>query len=124
MSRDFTYVDDIVESLMRLLSKPPQKNNPKFNAKSPNPSISSAPYQLFNIGNNNPIELMDFIKAIEKALGKKGKIVLKPIQQGDVPATYADVQSLFDYIDFKPSTDIEQGIKNFVDKYLELTPKK
>lgn len=120
MSRDFTYVADIVESLNRLLPKPPQKNNPKFNPKKPNPSISSAPYQIFNVGNNSPVELMDYVKAIEKALGKKGRIVFKPIQPGDVPATYADVQSLYDYIDFKPSTDFEAGVKAFVDKYLEI----
>ncbi|PID68030.1 MAG: hypothetical protein CR968_03735 [Flavobacteriia bacterium] len=120
MSRDFTYVDDIVESLRRLLPKPPQPGNPDFNPENPNPAISSAPYQLFNIGNNSPVALMDFIKAIEKALGKTGKKVMKPIQPGDVPATYANVQNLFDYIDFKPSTSIEKGVKAFVDKYLEL----
>jgi len=120
MSRDFTYVADIVESIKRLIPKPPQKNNPKFDAKKPIPSISSAPYQIFNVGNNSPVALMDYVHAVEKALGKKGKIVYKPIQPGDVPKTYADVQSLFDYIDFKPATDIEIGIKAFVDKYLEL----
>ncbi len=120
MSRDFTYVDDIVESIKRLIPKPPQKNNPKFNAAQPSPSISSAPYQLFNVGNNSPVALMDYIYAVEKALGKKGKMIFKPIQPGDVPKTYADVQSLFDYIDFQPATDIETGIKAFVDKYLEL----
>jgi len=120
MSRDFTYVDDIVESVMRLLPKPPKENNPKFNPKKPDPSKSSAPYQLFNIGNNSPVALMDYVHAIEKALGKKGKIVYKPMQPGDVSATYANVESLFDYIDFKPSTNIEDGIKAFVDRYLEL----
>ena len=123
MSRDFTYVADIVESLKRLMPKPPQKNNPNFNPEKPNPSISSAPYQIFNIGNNSPIALMEFIKAIEKALGKKGKINFKPIQPGDVPATFADVQSLFNYIDFKPATNFEEGVKAFVDKYLELHSK-
>ena len=120
MSRDFTYVADIVESIKRLIPNPPQKDNPKFDAKKPAPSISSAPYQLFNVGNNSPVALMDYVHAVEKALGKKGKIVYKPMQPGDVPKTYADVQSLFDYINFKPSTDIETGIKAFVDKYLEL----
>lgn len=120
MSRDFTYVADIVESIKRLLPLPPKKDNPEFDPKNPNPAISSAPYQLFNIGNNSPVALMDYVRAIEKALGKKGKMVLKEIQPGDVPSTYADVQSLFDYIDFKPSTPIEVGIKAFVDKYLEL----
>ncbi|MEN8186079.1 MAG: NAD-dependent epimerase/dehydratase family protein [Bacteroidota bacterium] len=120
MSRDFTYVGDIVESVKRLIPKPPKPNNPDFDPKNPNPAISSAPYQLFNIGNNSPVALMDYVHAVEKALGKKGKMVFKEIQPGDVPSTYADVQSLFDYIDFKPSTTIEEGIKVFVDKYLEL----
>ncbi len=120
MSRDFTYVADIVESIKRLIPKPPQKDNPKFDAKKPNPSISSAPYQIFNVGNNAPVALMEFIHTIEQTLGKKGKINYKPIQPGDVPKTYADVQSLFDYIDFKPATDIETGIQAFVKKYLEL----
>ncbi len=120
MSRDFTYVGDIVESVKRLIPKPPKPNNPDYDPKNPNPAISSAPYQLFNIGNNSPVALMDYVHAVEKALGKKGKMVFKEIQPGDVPSTYADVQSLFDYIDFKPSTTIEEGIKIFVDKYLEL----
>jgi len=120
MSRDFTYVLDIVESVKRLLPLPPKPNNPKYDPKNPNPAVSSAPYQLFNIGNNSPVALMDYVHAVEKALGKKGKIVYKEIQPGDVPSTYADVQSLFDYIKFKPSTTIEEGIKVFVDKYLEL----
>ncbi len=123
MSRDFTYVDDIVESVKRLIPKPPQANNPKFDAKKPNPSMSSAPYQLFNVGNNSPVALMDYVHAVENALGKKGKIVYKPMQPGDVSATYANVESLFEYIDFKPATTIEEGIKIFVDKYLELNNK-
>ena len=120
MSRDFTYVLDIVESVKRLIPLPPKPNNPKYDPKNPNPAVSSAPYQLFNIGNNSPVALMDYVHAVEKALGKKGKIVFKEIQPGDVPSTYADVQNLFDYINFKPSTTIEEGIKVFVDKYLEL----
>ncbi len=120
MSRDFTYVLDIVESVKRLLPLPPKPNNPDFDPKNPNPAVSSAPYQLFNIGNNSPVALMDYVHAIEKALGKKGKIVFKEIQPGDVPSTYADVQSFYDYTGFKPSTSIEDGIQAFVDKYLEL----
>ena len=120
MSRDFTYVADIVESVKRLIPLPPKHNNPNFDPKHPNPSISSAPYQLFNVGNNSPVALMDYVQAVEEALGKKGKIVYKEIQPGDVPSTYADVQSLYDYIDFKPSTTIKEGIQIFVDKYLEL----
>ncbi len=120
MSRDFTYVLDIVESVKRLIPLPPKPNNPNFDPKNPNPAISSAPYQLFNIGNNSPVALMDFIQAIEKALDKKGKIIYKEMQPGDVQTTYADVQNLFDYINFKPSTTIEDGIQAFVDKYLEI----
>jgi len=120
MSRDFTYVDDIVESVKRLIPKPPKPNNLQFDPKKPDPSMSTAPYQLFNVGNNSPVALMDYVHAVEKALGKKGKIVYKPMQPGDVAATYANVESLFEYIDFKPSTKIEVGIKAFVDRYLEL----
>ncbi|MDP3353744.1 MAG: SDR family NAD(P)-dependent oxidoreductase [Flavobacteriaceae bacterium] len=119
MSRDFTYVDDIVESIKRLIPLAPIKNNPKFNPKKPTTSKSTATYQLFNIGNNSPIALLDFIKAIEKVLGKKGKMVLKPMQAGDVSTTYADVTSLYDYINFKPSTPVEVGIKAFIEQYLE-----
>lgn len=120
MSRDFTYVADIVESIKRLLPLPPKENNPEFNPKKPTPSKSSKAYQLFNIGNNSPVALMDFITAIEKALGKKGKIVFKPMQPGDVQSTYANVESLFNYIDFKPQTKLEDGVNEFVKKYLEL----
>lgn len=119
MSRDFTYVDDIVESIKRLIPLAPQKDNPKFNIKEPKPSKSTAPYQLFNIGNNSPVALMDFVEAIEKALDKKGKRVFKPMQDGDVVSTYANVENLFDYIDFKPETKLEDGIKEFVDFYLK-----
>jgi len=122
MSRDFTYVGDIVESIKRLIPLAPKENNPAFNQKKPTSSKSTKPYQLFNVGNNSPVALMDFIKAIEKALGKKGKMVFKPMQPGDVQSTYANVESLFNYIDFKPETNIEDGIKAFVKKYLELHP--
>lgn len=120
MSRDFTYVDDIVESIKRLLPKPPVKDNPAFDPKHPTASKSSKPYQIFNIGNNSPVALMDFVHAIEKALNKKGNLVFKPMQPGDVQSTYANVESLFKYIDFKPSTSIEEGIQNFVDSYMEM----
>ena len=119
MSRDFTYVDDIVESIKRLIPKAPIKDNPKFDIKHPKPSKSTAPYQIFNIGNNDPVALMDFVEAIEKRLGKKGKRVFKPMQPGDVASTYANVESLFNYIDFKPETSIETGINNFVEYYLK-----
>ena len=119
MSRDFTYVDDIVESIKRLIPLKPKPNNPKFDIKHPKPASSKAPYQIFNIGNNSPVALMDFVKALEKTLGKKGKSVFKPMQPGDVVSTYANVESLFDYIDFKPQTKLEDGIKEFVAFYLK-----
>lgn len=122
MSRDFTYVGDIVESIKRLLPLAPKENNPEFNPKKPTSSKSTKPYQLFNIGNNSPVALMDFITAIEKALGKKGKMVFKPMQPGDVQSTYANVESLFNHINFKPKTNLEEGINAFVKKYLELHP--
>lgn len=119
MSRDFTYVDDIVESIKRLIPLAPSKDHPDFDAKHPKPSKSSAPYQVFNIGNNAPVNLMDFIEQIEKVIGKKGKMILKPMQPGDVPSTYANVAHLHSYINFKPATPIEVGIKAFVDQYLD-----
>lgn len=119
MSRDFTYVSDIVESIRRLIPLPPKPNNPDFDPNHPKTNISSAPYELFNIGNNSPVRLMDFIEAIEKELNIKGKKNLMEIQPGDVESTYADVQSLYDHIGFKPQTSIQEGIKGFVDWYLE-----
>lgn len=124
MSRDFTYVADIVESIRRLIPLPPKENNPNFDPKKPLSSISSKPYQIFNIGNNSPVALMDYISAIEKALHKKGKIVFKPMQPGDVHATYANVENLFEYINFKPKTAIEEGVKAFVDQYLAFNSNK
>lgn len=120
MSRDFTYVGDIVECVKRLLPKPPKDKNPSFDPKKPVASKSTQPYQIFNVGNNSPVELMDYIKAIEDVLGKKGKIVFRPMQPGDVKSTYANVESLFSYINFKPQTSIKEGIKAFINKYLEL----
>ena len=120
MSRDFTYVADIVESIKRLLPKPPVENHPNFNLKKPIPSKSTKPYQIFNIGNNSPVALMDFVHAIEKTLNKKGKIIFKPMQPGDMKMTYANVESLFNYIDFKPQTDLEKGVQEFVAQYLKL----
>lgn len=119
MSRDFTYVGDIVESIKRLLVLPP-KCNKYFDVKNPTPEKSSKPYQIFNIGNSSPVALMDFITTIEKELGKKAKIVFKPMQPGDVHTTYADVNSLFNYINFKPKTSLHQGVKAFISKYLEM----
>jgi UDP-glucuronate 4-epimerase len=116
MIRDFTYIDDIIESLFRVLNKPP-KNDPLFNKANPNPSISWAPHRIFNIGNSEPTPLMKFIEAIESSLGKKAKKIFLPMQPGDVKATSADTKLLEQLIDFKPHTSVEVGIKNFVDWY-------
>lgn len=118
MQRDFTYVDDITESISRLLDKPPVAHV-QTEEGNLSPNDSSAPYQLFNIGNNSPVNLMDFITAIEETLGKEAEKVMKPLQPGDVHVTYADVQSLIDYTGFKPQTTVKEGMKAFVDWYLD-----
>jgi len=116
MLRDFTYIDDIVESISRLLVKPPLAK-PELSASNLPPNLSTAPYQIFNIGNNSPVKLTDFVEAIEEKLGKKAVIIKKPLQTGDVPNTYADVNDLFKYIDFKPETNIKNGVSNFIEWY-------
>lgn len=118
MKRDFTYVDDIVESVARLIPKIP-KPNPEWSGMNPDPSSSFAPYRLYNIGNNNPIELSRFIEIIEEKLGKKADKKFLPLQDGDVPENYANVDDLMREIDFKPSTPVETGIGKFIDWYLE-----
>jgi len=118
MLRDFTYIDDITESIKRLLPCVPAPDE-TFSRAEPNPSTSIAPYRIFNIGNNNPVKLMDFIHAIEDEAGMKAQIEFMPLQPGDVPSTYADVTSLYDMINFKPSTSIREGIKKFTEWYME-----
>lgn len=118
MQRDFTYIDDIVEGVIRVNDHPP-KGNPDWNGKTPDPSSSKAPYKIYNIGNNNPVKLMDFIEALEKKLGKKAKKNMLPIQPGDVPSTYAEVNDLIADLGYKPNTSIEEGIGKFVDWYLD-----
>ena len=118
MLRDFTYVDDIVEGVIRVIDNPAKKDE-EWNGKTGQVSTSSAPYKVYNIGNNNPVKLMDFITAIENKLGKTIDKNMMPIQAGDVPATFADVQDLIDDLDYKPETPIQEGIDNFVDWYLE-----
>ncbi|MCF6241139.1 MAG: NAD-dependent epimerase [Bacteroidales bacterium] len=118
MIRDFTYIDDIVEGIVRVIKNPP-KGNPQWSGKQPEPSSSIAPYKIYNIGNNNPVKLMDFIAAIEKKLGKTAKKNMMPIQQGDVPATFADVDDLVKDMGYKPNTPIEEGIDNFIEWYLD-----
>ncbi|MCD9019613.1 NAD-dependent epimerase [Parachryseolinea silvisoli] len=118
MRRDFTYVDDIVESISRLTTHIPVPN-PEWNGMEPDPATSFAPYRIYNIGNNSPTELLYFIEVIEQKLGKKAIKNLMPIQDGDVPATFADVDDLMRAVDFKPSTPIEEGIGNFIEWYKE-----
>ena len=118
MVRDFTYVDDIVESIKKLTPKPPNSND-EWNSSIPLPNSSSAPFKIFNIGNSKPTQLMDYINAIENKIGKKALINFMPMQAGDVPKTHANTKSLENYIKFKPSTSIESGIGNFVDWYLK-----
>ena len=118
MQRDFTYIDDIVEGIIKVNDNPP-KANKQWDAMNPDPSSSSAAYKIYNIGNNNPVKLMDFIKTLENKLGKKAKKNMMPIQAGDVPSTYADVSDLIADLDYKPKITIEDGISNFVDWYIE-----
>ncbi len=118
MQRDFTYIDDIVEGVVRVADKIPQPDT-KWSGDKPDPSTSRAPYKIYNIGNNNPVELMRFIEVLENALGKKAEKNLLPIQLGDVPATYANVDDLVKDVGFKPATSIEDGIRLFVKWYKE-----
>ena len=118
MLRDFTYIDDIVEGIIRVIDNP-AKSNPSWNPKKPDPSSSSAPYKVYNIGNNSPVKLMSFIEAIESKLGFKINKKLMPIQPGDVPATYADASQLISDLDYSPATPIEFGIDKFIDWYLD-----
>ena len=127
MKRDFTYIDDIVEGVLRVgnrfqveqrldsRSEKREKSGSLVSSLSP---LTSDLYKVYNIGNNNPVELLDFIKAIEDKLGKKAKMELLPMQRGDVPATYADVDDLMRDVGFKPSTSIRDGIDRFIDWYL------
>lgn len=114
MRRDFTYVDDIVEGLIRIQDVIPNRDNGRA---MDNPSISKAPYRVYNIGNNEPIELMEFIQAIESAAGKEAVKEFLPMQPGDVPATFADVEDLEKAVGFKPCTSIKEGMNKFVDWY-------
>jgi len=111
--RDFTYIDDIVEGVIRTLDVP-ATSNLEWNSDQPDPGSSNAPWRVYNIGNNKPIELMDYIAALEKALGKKAEKEFLPLQAGDVPETYANVDDLVEQFDYKPSTSVEDGINHFV----------
>lgn len=116
MRRDFTYIDDIVEGIIRVLDHIPQPN-PAYTFDERYPGRSSAPYRIYNIGNNQPVELLRFIEVLEDCLGVKAEKQMMPMQPGDVPATYADIEDLAKDVGFKPSTPIEVGIRHFVDWY-------
>jgi UDP-glucuronate 4-epimerase len=114
MKRDFTYIDDIVEGVVRVMGRPPQPN-PIWNADRPDPGTSYAAYKIYNIGNNQPVELTDFIAAIEAAVGKTARKEMRDMQAGDVPATYADIDDLVRDVGFRPVTPLETGIRRFVE---------
>ena len=116
MKRDFTYIDDIIEGIYRVAAKIPAPN-PKWQRDHPDPATSFAPYKIYNIGNNHPVELIYFIETLEKNLHKKAKKIFLPMQPGDVPATCADVDDLMADVGFKPATSIEEGIKKFLSWY-------
>jgi len=116
--RDFTYIDDIVEGIIRVLDRPALAN-PEWDSNNPDPATSSAPYRVYNIGNNNPLELMDYIGALETSLGMSAEKELLPLQPGDVPDTFADVDDLVVEFDYKPSMSVKEGVANFVRWYKE-----
>jgi len=116
MQRDFTYIDDIVEGILRVLDRPAQSNS-LWDGAQPDPGSSPAPYSLYNIGNHSPVQLSNFIEILENALGKHAEKILLPMQQGDVLATYADVSDLMRDTGFAPKTSIEDGLARFVHWY-------
>lgn len=116
MQRDFTYIDDIIEGVVRVMARLPEPD-PEWRGDSPDPGTSYAPYKLYNIGNNNPVELLEFIKEIENALGRQAQKEFLDMQPGDVPATYADVDDLMQDVGFKPQTSISTGIQRFIEWY-------
>ena len=116
MQRDFTYIDDIIEGVVRVMARLPEPN-PAWRGDNPDPGTSYAPYKLYNIGNNNPVELLEFIGEIETALGREAQKEFLDMQPGDVPATYADVDDLIQDVGFKPETSIATGIRQFIEWY-------
>jgi UDP-glucuronate 4-epimerase len=115
-ARDFTYIDDVAEGVVRTLDAIATPD-PDWRAEDPDPATSSAPYRLYNIGNNSPVALLDYIAVIEKAVGRKAELEMLPAQAGDVPETYADVAALKQAVGFEPSTPIKEGVKRFVAWY-------
>ncbi len=116
MRRDFTYIDDVVQAVVWLIDRPPE-GDPKWLGDKPDPARSSAPWRIYNIGNNNPVELLEVVSLLEQALGKKAIRELMPIQPGDVPATFADIDDLMREVGFKPSTPIAEGVNHFIAWY-------
>ncbi|HZT24489.1 MAG TPA: NAD-dependent epimerase [Pseudolabrys sp.] len=116
MRRDFTYIDDVVESIDRLVDRAPTSNR-NWSPASPDPGSSSAPWRIYNIGNNSPVEVLEIVRLLEEAIGRKAKRELLPMQPGDVPATYADVDALMRDVGFRPTTSIGEGIRRFVEWY-------
>jgi len=116
MKRDFTYIDDIVEGIFRVMKSIPQANT-EWSGENPDPESSPAPYKIYNIGNNSPVGLMDFIHAIEEKLGKQAEKNFMPLQPGDVPATWADVTPLIEELGYTPKTKIKEGVGKFIDWY-------
>jgi UDP-glucuronate 4-epimerase len=114
MRRDFTYIDDVVEAIMRLVDRAPPKN-PNWNSQTPDPGSSAAPWRIYNIGNNNPVQVLEVVRILENSIGKMANRELVPMQPGDVPATYADVDDLMRDVNFRPSTPIADGIVKFID---------
>jgi len=113
MRRDFTYIDDVVEAIVRLIDRAPQ-GNPDWSGDKPDPGSSAAPWRVYNIGNNNPVDVPKVVTILEKELGRIAQKELLPMQPGDVPATYADVDDRMREIGFRPSTSIEDGVRRFV----------
>ena len=116
MIRDFTYIDDIIEGVVRVMDRPAQPN-PSWSGDTPDSAASYAPYRIYNIGNNRPVKLMTYIQVLEDCLGKKAQIEFLPMQDGDVPATYADVDDLEADLGYRPKTTVETGITHFVTWY-------
>jgi UDP-glucuronate 4-epimerase len=117
--RDFTYVDDIVEGVVRVLDNTAE-GNLEWDGMTPDSGTSKAPWRIYNIGNQAPVELLDYIEAVENALGKKAEKNLLPLQPGDVPDTYADVEDLVNDVDYKPSTNVKEGVRKFVEWYTDV----
>ena len=116
--RDFTYIDDIIEGVIRILDKIPEPD-PAWSGENPDSATSAAPYRLYNIGNNTTIELMHYLEVLEDCLGKKAEMNMLPLQPGDVQATYADIDDLVRDVGYRPQTTIEEGLARFVDWYLD-----